>query len=218
MSDQRPPENPYGQPVPPENPYGQPAAPVPPSNTPYGQPTPPENPYGQPGSYGGPPADPHQPGLYGPPARGDARPTTVTVAAWITMVLSGLTALLFAFSSLMFVVARSDVAAEIEQMPEFQDLDVDVDSIVGVTVGVMGVLVVWSLVAVVLGVLVLRRSNVARILLVISSAVVALGALVSILSGVSALWLFGAGAVIVLLFVGGANDWFARRSTPTPHM
>ena len=54
----------------------------------------------------------------------------------------------------------------------------------------------------------LRRSNVARILLVISSAVVALFSLLSITSGVSAVWLVAAIAVIVLLFVGGAGDWF----------
>jgi hypothetical protein len=32
----------------------------------------------------------------------------------------------------------------------------------------------------------------------------------------SALWLLAAGATIVLLFVGGANDWYARRSAAAP--
>ena len=75
----------------------------------------------------------------------------------------------------MFFVARDQVVNELERQPELRDLDVDLDSIVGALVAVMLVLTVWSLVAAVLGVFVLRRSNVARILLVISSAVVAVG-------------------------------------------
>jgi len=57
-------------------------------------------------------------------------------------------------------------------------------------------------------VLVLRRSNAARITLVVSSAVTAVISLFGIGSGVSAVTLLAAVAVIVLLFVGGANDWF----------
>lgn len=209
MSDQPPPpENPYGQPTPPQNPYGQPTQP----QNPYGQPAAAQNPYGQP-----PSQDPYgQPGQptgyhYPPPRDSDARPTTVTVAGWTTIVLSGLSALLYAFVALMFFVARDPIVREIQRQPEFQELDVDVDSIVGALVAVMLVLTVWALVSVVLGVFVLRRSNVARILLVISSAVVALGALLSIMSGASAVWLVAALVVIVLLFTGGAGDWFARR-------
>ncbi|QBX55742.1 hypothetical protein EXE58_09935 [Nocardioides seonyuensis] len=235
-----PPENPYGQPAGSPTPYGQPAG----SPNPYGQPAPPQNPYGQPAApqdpHGRPieSQDPYGQGQAGhadeagqaghswqaptgypyPPARhGDARPATVTAAGWITIVLSGLSALLYAFIALMFFVARDQVVNELERQPEFRDLDVDLDSIVGALVAVMLVLTVWSLVAVVLGVFVLRRSNVARILLVISSAVVALGALLSILSGISAVWLVATLLVIVLLFVGGAGDWFARRGTPDPY-
>ena len=67
---------------------------------------------------------------------------------------------------------------------------------------------VWCLIACILAVLVLRRSNAARITLVVSSAVTALFSLFGIGSGVSAVTLLAAVAVIVLLFVGGANDWF----------
>ncbi len=56
--------------------------------------------------------------------------------------------------------------------------------------------------------LVLRRSNAARITLVVSSAVTALFSLLAIGSLVSAVTLLAAVAVIVLLFVGGANEWF----------
>ena len=58
----------------------------------------------------------------------------------------------------------------------------------------------------------LRRSNAARITLVVSSAVTALVSLIGIGSGVSALTLIAAIAVIVLLFTGGAGDWFKRKN------
>jgi len=61
-------------------------------------------------------------------------------------------------------------------------------------------------------VLVLRRSNAARITLVVSSAMTAIFSLLSITSLVSAITLLAGIAVIVLLFVGGANDWFKGRN------
>ena len=67
-------------------------------------------------------------------------------------------------------------------------------------------------------VLVLRRSNAARITLVVSSAVTALISLFGIGSGVSAITLLAAVAVIVLLFVGGANDWFKGKGQAIPGM
>ena len=200
MSEQEPgpSQNPYGQPT---NPYGQ----EPSSPNPYGQA------YGEqqaPQSYG----EPQQP--YGAPAApsgpGDSRPATVTAAAWITIVLSGLSAALFGFVALLFLIARDSIVAELERVEGFDQANLDPDSIVGVMVAFMLVLVIWSVISLLLGIFVLRRSNVARILLVISSAVVAAGSLLSITSGVAAIWLISAIAVIVMLFVGGAGDWFKR--------
>src|SRR5215210_2546020 len=82
-------QNPYGQPAQ-ENPYGQPA-----QQNPYGQPTQPpaygqQTPYGQQPAYG-------QPGqAYGGTAT-DKRPGSVTGAAVITLIFSGLSLLLYAF-------------------------------------------------------------------------------------------------------------------------
>ena len=70
---------------------------------------------------------------------------------------------------------------------------------------------IWAAAAVVLAIFALRRSNVARVLLTVSSAVTALLSLVAVLSLVSLVPLIAAIAVIVLLFAGGANDWYARR-------
>ncbi len=179
-----------------------------PRHTPYGQ----SNPYGQPPT--GEPSPYGQQPAYGTPAGGgDRRPGTVTAAAWITIAFAGIVTLLFAFTTLGLIVARDQVIAEMEKVPEFQEAGIDADAAVGVLVAVMLGLVVWSIIAIVLAVLVLRRSNVARILLVISSAVTALLALLTITSGISIVLLIAAIATIVLLFTGGAGDWFKRLPT-----
>ena len=193
MSDSpSPSQNPYGQPVPSgqDTPYGQSYGQQPAGQQPYG--------YGQ-QPYGGVPA-----------RSGDKRPGTVTAAAWITIVFSAITAVLFALGGLGLLVARDDVIAEMERVPEFQDANIDAESAVGVLVVVLLGVVIWCLVAAILAVFVLRRSNVARILLVISASVAAVFALIGITSGFSLVPLVACLATIVLLFVGGAGDWFKR--------
>ena len=193
MSDSpSPSQNPYGQPVPSgqDTPYGQSYGQQPAGQQPYG--------YGQ-QPYGGVPA-----------RSGDKRPGTVTAAAWITIVFSAITAALFGFGGLGLLVARDEVIREMERVPEFQDANIDAESAVGVLVVVLLGVVIWCLVAAILAVFVLRRSNVARILLVISASVAAVFALIGITSGFSLVPLVACLATIVLLFVGGAGDWFKR--------
>jgi hypothetical protein len=203
-SDPGPTHTPYGQ-----DPYGPP-----PQGSPYGQQPQGQQPYGhQP--YGQQPygQQPYGQQPYGQPA-GDRRPGTVTAAAWIAIVFSGITAVFLGLGALGLVVARDELINEIER--EMQSgaagsdvqLDLDPESVVGVLVAVILVLLAWALIAIVLAVFVLRRSNVARILLVISSGVVALLSLIGIASGISVVSLIAATATIVLLFVGGAGDWF----------
>ncbi len=174
------------------------------------EPGPSQNPYGQ--SYGQPAGQAYGYGQqpYGATPPSDKRPGTVTAAAWIAIVFSGLTAALFAFAGLGLLVARDEVITEMERVPEFQDANIDADAAVGVLVVVLLGIVVWCLVAAVLAIFVLRRSNVARILLVISAAVAGVLALISITSGISLVPLVACLATIVLLFVGGAGDWFKR--------
>jgi hypothetical protein len=187
MSDQPgPTHRPYGE----SEPYGQQPAYQPYGQNPYGQ-----DPYGQ------------QPGHRLAPA-GDRRPGTVTAAAWITIVLSALTAALFGITGLALMVARDEVIAEMERVPEFNEANIDPDAVVGVLAAVMIGLVLWCLIAIVLAVFVLRRSNVSRILLVISASVAALLSLLSVTSGVTLVPLIASVAAIVLLFSGGAGDWF----------
>ena len=172
-----------------------------PTHQPYGQDPYGQQPGGQPSPYGQQPS-------YGLQQGGARRPATVTAAAWITIVCSAITAALFGFTGLGLFIARDQVITEMERVPEFQDANIDADAAVGVLVAVILGLVVWAIIAIVLAVFVLRLSNVARILLVISIAVVALFSLLGVTSGVSVVTLIAAVAVIVLLFVGGAGDWF----------
>ena len=194
--DPGPTHTPYGQP----DPYGQ--------SNPYGQQPGGQQPGGQPYPYG------QQPYGGSPQSVGDRRPGTVTAAAWMTIVFSAISALIFGITGMALLVARDQVITEMERVPEFQDANIDADAAVGVLAAVMVGLVVWSLIAIVLAVLVLRRSSVARILLVISCAAVAVLSLLSVASGATIVPLVAAIATVVLLFTGGAPDWFKRVPAP----
>lgn len=206
----QPPQNPYGQPAA-GDPYGQPAQPAPPA---YGQPAQPA--YGQPAqpAYGQPAYG--QPGYAAPGGDPDKRPGTVTAAGIITIVFSGLSLLLFGFILVALLVAKDSVLDEIEKQPGFEDAGISANDALGVVVAFVGVFAIWCLIATILGFMVLRRSNAARITLVISSAITALLSLLAIGSGISAITLIAAIATIVLLFTGGAGDWFARRNPAAP--
>ena len=210
MSDSNPPQNPYGQPV--AGAYGQQSAPVEHSAQAPQTAVWPGTTYG-PGQGDGPGAPSFD------PSGGAKRPGTVTAAAWVTIVLSALSSALFALAAMVFALRSDELVHELVRQPEFyefRELNIDLHAATGLIAAMLLVLAVWALVSVVLAIFVLLRSNVARILLVISASVVALGSLLAILSGFSVVWLAGSIAVIVLLFVGGANDWFARR-TPTSY-
>ena len=236
----QPPQNPYGTGSPAgENPYGQsappPSSPTPsqssePSPTPPSGDTPqppptetpyPQNPYGsapygqtpygqQPGT-GGPLGDGLD--MYGRPLGTDERPGGVTAAAWITIVLSGISFLLYGFITLAMLIAKDDVTREIDKAIRDSNstTNFSAEDAYGFVVGILLVVTVWCLIACVLAVFVMRRSNAARILLVISAVVAALLSLLGIQSLVSAVPLLGAIAVVVLLFTGGANAWFGGR-------
>lgn len=215
MSDPNTPgETPAGGPPPPQNPYGQPPA----GGDPYGQPPAQQPPaYGQTQPAYGQPAY-AQPAYAAPGTDPDKRPGTVTAAGVITIVVSGLSFLLYAVILVALIVAKDSVLDEMEKQQSFKDAGISANDALGVIVAFVGVFALWCLVATILGVLVLRRSNAARITLVVSSAVSAVLSLIAIGSGVSALTLIAAIAVIVLLFTGGAGDWFKRKGAAAPGM
>ena len=130
---QQPPygQQPYGQPYGQQSPYGQQqgsyaSAPSPYGNAPYGA-----DPYGT-DPYG---ADPYR--VAGTSGGGDKRPGTVTAAAWISIVMSGISALMFAFVAILFLVAQDPLVREMDKQPDFRDLDIDAGSIVGLLVALM---------------------------------------------------------------------------------
>lgn len=199
-----PQQNPYGQPQQeqPAQPFGQPQQGQPPQayGQQYGQPGYGQPAYGQQG-YGQPPA-------YGQTYRDpDKRPATVTVAGVITLVLSGLVLVLLALGMAALAVAREEVVDEMRRQSE--DLgNIDPNDVVSVLFVVFGAFIVWCLVAMVLAVFAMRRSNGARIGLVVSAALAATLSLLAIASGMSAVSLIGCVVVIVCLFAGGANEWY----------
>ena len=193
-------QQPYGQ-----QPYGvPPAGATPPGHYAYG-----EQPYGRyaPHLYG-------QPG-FGPPGFGvrdpNARPATILAAGIVTFVSCGLVLLMQGFFLIVLLVARATL--DLGEDPFFDGSTTD-----GVAVGVMAVTLVWSVVAIGLAVYALRRSNGARIALAVSSGLTVAACLLASISGAfpSILVLLPAIAVIVLLFTGGAGEWYRGRHDVEP--
>jgi hypothetical protein len=211
------PQPPYGQQQPPaspppqHNPYGQPPA----QHQPPQQPPGPAQPFGQP-AYGAPvPA-------YGAPQPGpDKRPATVTAAGVITIALSALALVGCVFVVFSISIARADIVAEIERQVaadptlEQQLQGFDASVLVPVMIGVVIGFAVWALVAIVLAVLAMRRSSVARIALVVSSVLTGLLAILPTFTAVvPVVWVLGSVAVVVCLFAGGASRWYAGTGAP----
>ncbi|WGL52275.1 hypothetical protein P5P86_00240 [Nocardioides sp. BP30] len=190
----QPPAPPASSPQPP--PYGA----YPPPQQPY--PRPPQQPYAPYATYGAP--DP------------DARPGSVTAAAVITMILSGLTAFVGLILAIIGGVASDDVMWDLSDRG-YDTGDFTLHDLV-VVLMVMGiVMVVAGVAAIVVAVFVLRRSATARIVLTVLSGLTIALSLVSIASIVAVLPLAGAITTIVLLFGRRASDWFARRGGLPPY-
>jgi len=169
--------------------------------------------YGQQGQSWPPPAYGQQPQQYGYAGYGqqesDKRPTTVTIAAWLTWIFAGLTALVYVLIVFMLLVAQEQLLNALEQEPSFQDMNIEPDTLIAVLWVMSAVLIFWCLVAIVLGILAFRRVNWARITLVVSAAVATLFSLAAFPFGL--VNTLAAGATVVLLFVGGANQWYSRK-------
>ncbi len=234
----QPPQNPYGTGAG-ESPYGQPVSPPaqpsgpgqpPYGQQPYGQQPPPtqapvgpnpygapyaQSPYGQQPVAGGPLGDGLD--MYGRPLGRrvtDSRPGTVTAAGWTTLVVSGLMLLLFGFIAVAMIVAKDDVLTEIDKAIRDSgqsSTTFTAEDAFGLVVGIVLAIAFWCLIACVLAVFAMRRSRVSRVLLVISAVVAGLFSLLGIQSVVTVVPLFACIAVVVLLFTGGANEWYRDR-------
>ena len=129
--------------------------------------------------------------MYGRPLVREARPGTVTAAAWITLIMAGLTGALFGFITLGMLVAKDDVVTEMDKAFAEQGVtgDFSAEDAYGFFLFALVVLTLWCIIACVLAVFAMRGSNVSRILLVISSVVAGLLSLVAIGSVITAVWL-----------------------------
>jgi hypothetical protein len=203
-------QQPYGPP-PQGQPYGQPPyGPPPHAQQPYGKQPYGQQPYGQEPYSGGRGShpDPHR--------SPDRRPVTVTIAAVLTWIGAGVTAILMLALVAILAVGGDAFVNEVNRTAARSDLTLTANQAMAVGWTIAAVFLVWSLAAIVLAVLAFRRSNAARIALVVSAVMAALLSLLSIVSGLSAITLIMAGAAVVLLFTGGANQWYSRRSAAGP--
>lgn len=189
-----------------QSPYGQQPG--------YGQ-----QPYGQQSGYGQQPAYGQQP--YGQQPFGvqqrdpDKRPGTVLAAGLVTAITSGLVFIFCALGALGMDAVLDEARPDIERELRENDYgNVDFSDVQGIAVGVFVVFAIWALISTVLGILALGRRNWARILTVVSAAV---AALLTLVLGLFAIvpWVISVAAIaaIVLFFVGGANEWYAKKGS-----
>ena len=176
-----------------------------PQNVPPSYPGPQPPPPGpQPPQYGAPT---HQPG-YLPQGDPNARPGTVTAAAWIAIVLSILSAAgsltLFAFTQRMIDYVREhpeDFDTQGSEIPADGDLK-------AAAAGVAVILVIAAIFAIAMALATLKRQGWARIILVAMSIITAIVSLFFSIFLIGVPWLAGSITVIVLLFTNRANAWF----------
>lgn len=172
--------------------------PQPPQPNPLPHSGPPATPYGAP---------PFQAGFQ-PQVDPNARPGTVTAAAWISIGLSVVS--LLASLALLSVSSRAvdyvfehpeDFNVQVSDLPAASDLRaaLNVFAATMIVVAVIGILAAFAT---------LNRQGWARILLVILSALTALVSILFSLAFIGLPWLAGSIAVIVLLFTDRANTWF----------
>ena len=139
------------------------------------------------------------------------RPLTVSIAAWLTWVFSAIT-LLFLLLLVVTLMADQDRLLEaLQDNPQVAANGYSGQELLGFMWVIAAVGVFWCLSAIALAVLAYRRVNVARIALVVSAVfagVLGVATLVGLFHAIAAF------ASVVLLFAGGANQWFAGEEPP----
>lgn len=186
------------------NPYGE--APF------AGQPRPP---YAHPGVPQG--HAPQGPGPYGMPQRDpDRRPGTVLAAGIIAIVFSALATVAGIIMVIGGIVAQH--WADDRFRGDYDYASRSDDHVLAIVLVVYGaIVVVLSVAAIVCAALLLRRSNAARIILVVLGGISILLSLAAITAIVPIVTIGAAIATIVLVFVGGANEWFRPRPQVVPY-
>ena len=189
---------------------GPPPAPYPFGSSPGADPVPQPDAHAQPHAqpYAQPDAQPSGPAGRDP----DKRPFSVTLAAILTWLGAGLVAGGMVMFAVVLASGGQVFLDEFDKAAAGSDFQLSRAEVLAIGWGVTLFFLVWSLVSIVLAGLAFRRNNAARIALSVSATVAALLSLLMILSIVSVVTLLMAGAAAVLLFTGGANEWYSRRS------
>jgi len=138
----------------------------------------------------------------------------VTAAVLLTLISSAVMLVLFLGIIVMLVAAKKTIIETLEQNPGVADAQIPTQDLLAALWVTSAICAVWTLAAITLAVLALRRMNWARITLVVSSVVTGLLALLG--GWVGAILTVVAVLAVVLLFTGGANRWYAGRSQ-APH-
>ena len=177
------------------------------------QPYPPSSAWPPPSAY--PPPGAWPPPTYGQRPTGPVgrRPTTVTIAAVLTWLFSAIAFVGFLAAVVVLLGDRSQMLDVLSNNPQVASSGLTSNQLIAVIWVVCAIFVFWCVVSMVLAFLAFRGHNWARITLVVSAAVAALFGAFAFPTGLA--HAIVAAAVIVLLFTGGANDWFARRSRPS---
>lgn len=142
------------------------------------------------------------------------RPATVTAAAVITWVCTSVVAGAMGLFMGVLVAGGDSFVSEVQQQAAASDLIVSDEQVLAVGWALAAGSVLWCLVGSILAVFAFKGSNAGRIGLVVSATLTALFSLVAILSLVSVVTLFLGALVVMLLFMGGANEWYASKRAP----
>jgi hypothetical protein len=179
-----------------------------PAERPESGPAPAVRPYGT-----SPAAYPPQPGyLSAPYAAGRARPTPVTVAAWLTWVFSGLVAVFFMLGVLTILADHEALVGAMQRNARVAEQGLSARELLGFLWITCAVGIFWSLAAMSLAVLAYRRLEVGRLVLTVSAAVAGLVGLAAVPVG----WVPAAAAItcVVLLNRRSVRAWFAGQDVP----
>jgi hypothetical protein len=144
--------------------------------------------------------------------RTPARPTAVTVAAWLTWVFAGLTAVFFLLTVVAILVDHQAIVEAMQRNPQVAAMGLSGREILGYVWVTVAVVIFWAFAAMALAVLAYRRVELGRILLIVSAAAAGLMGLVAVPVG----WLNAAAAIacVVLLSRRSVRAWYAGQDLP----
>lgn len=143
----------------------------------------------------------------------DRRPGSVTTAAILTWVFSGLTTLVYLLVVVMLMAARQPLVDAIQADPQFESLPMSTGDLLAVLWVMSAVSIFWSVSAFALAILVFRRVSWARVALVVSAAAAMLVSLLAFPFGL--LHGLAAATTFALLLGKRSTSWFARRPLST---